>query len=56
MMHTHSWTASNIDLLGNLFGRYKNVSQIRNIILQLDAADVSEAFKQNYKGELKALR
>ena len=56
MMHTHSWTASNIDHLGNLFGRYKNVSQIRNIILQLDAADVSEAFKQNYKGELKALR
>lgn len=56
MMHTHSWTASNIDQLGNLFARYNKVSQFRNIILQLEKSSLPESLKRKYSGEVKALR
>ena len=56
MFHTHGWTANNSDNAANLYSKYKNVSQMRNIILQIEKSSVSDAVKQRYTGELNVLR
>ena len=57
MYNTHGWTASNADMAGeNTFSKYKNISRMRNVILQIEKSSVNETVKQKYIGEMKALR
>lgn len=56
LFNTHNWTAADPRYSANLYAKYKNVSQIRNIILQIEKSEVRDELKQRYIGELKALR
>ncbi len=56
LFNTHAWTASNSNSAADTYKNYKYISQMRNIILNIDGAPVTDVVKLKYIAEVRALR